>query len=496
MPMIAHLPPIKAIFAAAKNHINMDMNTTTPKTVRIAGAQGFYGDSPMGAMAIAAERGADYLVHDALAELTLSILQKDRLADPTMGYARDIEVLAKFLIPMAYTNGIRLVTNSGGLNPHSAAQKVAAILARQGIKGFKIAVITGDDLLPRLTDLQEQEGLLLENLDSGLPFATNKNPATHANVYTGAQAVKDALEQGAHLILAGRVADPCLSLGILAHEFGWKISGDDLSPADLDRLAAGITVGHLLECGGQVSGGNSYAEWPMDYPIANLGYPIAEVQADGSAIITKLDSQGGKVSRNTVREQLVYEIHDPANYITPDVVVDLTAVQLTEVAPNRVHISGVKGKPRPEKLKLAIGLQEGFITEQMFFFSYPYAYQKAVKFIAAVKEIWERLPINIERQQLSIIGIDGIHPNTAPTPPAELLDQLNEVGVRLAIKHSDPLTGKMAMSGITCLGLNGPPGVIAMPIWGKINRVQLGLWPTLVPRHLVPQEVSILKVGE
>ncbi|HNI44668.1 MAG TPA: DUF1446 domain-containing protein [Chitinophagales bacterium] len=461
------------------------------RTIRIAGAQGFYGDSPMGAIAIAAERGADYLVHDALAELTLSILQKDKLTDPTLGYARDIEVLAKFLIPMAHANGIKIVTNSGGLNPHSAAEKVRHILQKQGIKNFKIAVITGDDLLAQLTDLQAQ-GQRLENLDDQRPFAANTYPPTHANVYIGAKSVVEALQQGANLILAGRVADPCLTLGILAHEFGWSL--DDDSPANLDCLAAGITVGHLLECGGQVSGGNSYAEWPMDYPISNLGYPIAEVSPDGSAVLTKLDSQGGKVSRNTVREQLVYEIHDPANYITPDVTVDLSAVSLTEIAPNRVAITGVKGKPRPEKLKLAIGLQEGFITEQMFFFSYPYPYTKATKFIEAVKEIWSRLPVNIERQEISIIGVNGIHGAAAPMPDTALLDQLNEVGVRLAIKHTDPITGKMAMSSITCLGLNGPPGIVAMPIWGKINRIQLGLWPTLVPRECIDEKVTIYEL--
>ena len=192
------------------------------KTIRIAGAQGFYGDSPLGAMAIAMQGAADYLMHDALAELTLSILQKDKIKDPTMGYARDIEVHARTLYPMAFAKGIKIVTNSGGLNPESAAEKVKAILEKQGIKGVKIATITGDDVLARLPEFKENN-VELNNLDDNTSYYDSKFPPTHANVYIGAQKVKEALDNGANLILAGRVADPCLALGILAHEYNWKI---------------------------------------------------------------------------------------------------------------------------------------------------------------------------------------------------------------------------------------------------------------------------------
>ena len=447
------------------------------KIVRIAGGQGFYGDSPMASMAIVMEQAVDYIVNDALAELTLSILQKDKLRDPEMGYARDIEFMAKILYPAAFASGIKVVSNSGGLNPESAAKKVKAILEKQGITGVKIATITGDDFLPRLETLQT-EGEELRHLDTDQPYAEGGKMATHANVYIGAQKVKEALDEGANLILAGRVADPCLTLGVLAHEFGWDIYKEDMSEADWNKLASGIAVGHLLECGGQASGGNSYAEWPMDYPTHNLGYPIAHVRDDGSATFTKLESQGGKMSRNTIREQLIYEIHDPANYITPDVVVDLTEVKIEDIAPNQVSFSGVKGKPRPEKLKLAIGQKEGFITEQFFYFSWPYAYQKAIKFKEAAEKIWSGLPIQLDRYRVDILGVNGIHGEAAPALPDEVLEQLNEVGIRIALQHQDERSGKMALGGITCLGLNGPPGVNSMPSWGKINRVQLSLWPT------------------
>jgi hypothetical protein len=462
------------------------------KTVRIAGVQGFYGDSPMGAINIVMEKAADYLVHDALAELTLSILQKDKLQDPNSGYAKDIEILSKILYPAAFMNGIKIVTNSGGLNPEAAAARVAGILKKNGITGIKIATITGDNLFDKIQQMLDA-GLQLENMDTGLPYATSKYQATHANVYIGAKSIKEALEKGAHLILAGRVADPCLTLGILAYEFGWEIENPK-NQDDLDKLASGIAIGHLLECGGQASGGNSYAEWPMDYEIWNLGYPIAHVKSDGSAIFTKTDNSGGKINRNTLREQLVYEIHDPANYITPDVTADLTSVILEDIGENKVLFKGAKGKQRPEKLKLTIGQMEGYITEQFFFFSYPFAYEKAKKFIDAVNKIWDNLPVQIARREFNFIGINGIHGDAAPMPSKEWIEQMNEIGVRAVIKHDDEHTGKMAMAAITCLGLNGPPGINSMPGWGKINRMQLSLWPTLIPREWVKEEVQLIEI--
>lgn len=462
------------------------------KTIRIAGAQGFYGDSPMAAIQIAMQGAADYLMHDALAELTLSILQKDKLRDPSLGYARDIEVHARTLYPIAFSKGIKIVTNSGGLNPESAAQKVKAILEKQGIKGVKIATITGDDILDRLPEFREN-GVELNNLDDNSSYYDSKYSPTHANVYIGAQKVKEALDNGANLILAGRVADPCLALGILAHEFNWKID-ESTTQEDWDRMAFAITIGHILECGGQASGGNAYSEWPMNYSVSDLGYPIAHVKDDCTAVLTKAENTGGKVSRNTIREQLVYEIHDPTNYITPDVVVDLSNVKLEDIAKNQVSLSGIKGKPRPEKLKLSIGQMEGYVTEQFFFFSYPYTYDKVEMFIKAVKEIWQKLPVQIIESRFNIIGVNGLHEGAVTIPEREELNQRSELGVRVALKHKDDRTGKMAIAGITCLGLNGPPGVISVPGWGNMNRAMLSLFPCLIPRELIEPIVNYTEI--
>ncbi len=466
---------------------------STKKIVRIAGTQGFYGDSPMGAMAVVMQKGADYLMHDSLAELTLSILQKDKMRDPSLGYPRDIELHAKILYPLAFKNGIKVVTDSGGLNPINAAKKVGAIMKSQGVSGCKIAIITGDNVIDRLEELQSI-GQSLEHMDTKEAFDPQGKMVTHANVYIGAQSVKDALDQGADIILGGRVADPCLALGILAHEFGWRIEGDNLSQEELNKLAAGITVGHVIECGGQSSGGNSYAEWPMDYKVSNLGYPIAHVSEDGSAIFTKLENQGGKMSRKTVREQLVYEIHDPSNYLTPDVTVDLTQIELVELEPNKVRLSNVLGKPKPEKLKLTMGQMEGYLSEQFFFFTWPYAWDKIKKFEEAVKEIWAKLPIKITDYEFQYIGVNAIHGSAAPLPSNDELNQRNELGLRIIVRHQDKRAAKMVFAAIISLGLNGPPGANAMPGWGKQNKAMLGLWPTLIDRSVITPQVEIFEI--
>jgi len=462
---------------------------TKNKKIRIAGVQGFYGDSPMGAIHVAMQGAADYLMHDALAELTLSILQKDKMRDASLGYARDIELHAAKLYPIALAKGMKVVSDAGGLNPHSAAKKVKGILAKQGITDVKVAAIDGDDMLQRLDELQAAGEQLL-NMDSGKPYADSPYQPTHANVYIGAQCIKDALTQGADIILAGRVADPCLALGILAFEYDW-----DLEPSTqegLDQLANGIMVGHILECGGQASGGNAYSEWAnRDYSFSNLGYPIAHVAEDGSAVITKVAQSGGKVSRNTIREQLVYEIHNPKAYITPDVIVDFSEIKVEQIGDNEVSVGGAKGQARPEMLKLCIGQQEGYLTEQLFYFSWPYAYDKAKAFVEAAKEIWAGLPFEYQELRINYLGINGIHEGAAPTLPQTVIDNMNEVGVRLAIQHQDRRVGKRMIQAIICLGLNGPPGIAASMNWGKAGSLRLGLFPTLIPRKFVEPKITL-----
>lgn len=464
------------------------------KTVRIAGTQGFYGDSPMGALMVAHQHAADYLMHDALAELTLSILQKDKLRDPNLGYARDIELHAARLYPVALSKGMKIVTNSGGLNPESAVKTVATILKKKGISNVKIASISGDNFLEELDTLQDN-GIELIHIETGENYNSQTAKVTHANAYIGAWAIKEALKQGADIILAGRVADPCLALGILAYEFDWEINSDYLNYEMLDRMANAIMIGHIIECGGQASGGNSYAEWQgRDYTFGNLGYPIAHVKEDGSAIITKAPNTGGKVSRNTVREQLVYEIHDPSNYITPDVIVDLSNIKVEDLGDNKVAVSGAQGRTRPRKLKLCIGQMEGYLTEHLFYFSWPYAYDKAQAFVKAAHEIWAMLPIEYQEVRINYLGINGVHEDAAPKLDPKVIEDMNEVGIRIAIQHQDKKVGKMMIQSIICLALNGPPGITASINWGKMASVRLGLFPCLIPRGYVQEKIEITSI--
>ena len=346
--------------------------------------------------------------------------------------------------------------------------------------------------MDQLEELKSSD-LPLLNLDNQSPYKNSEFEATHANVYIGAKSIKEALDQGAQIILAGRVADPCLVLGILAHEYNWNLEGD-LSQEELNCLANGIMVGHIIECGGQASGGNAYSEWlGRDYSFGTLGYPIAHVYEDGSAIITKVEGSGGKVSRNTIREQLVYEIHNPQAYITPDVIVDFTKISVVEIEKDKVKVSGAIGFKRPDQLKLCIGQMEGYITEQLFYFSYPYAYDKAKAFVEAAKEIWSMLPFKYDELRVNYMGINGIHDAAAPMPSKEYIDEMNEVGVRIAIRHKKAETGKMMIQSIVSLGLNGPPGIAASMNWGKSGSIRLGLFPTLIPRDLVIEKISIIE---
>ncbi len=459
-------------------------------SIRLAGVQGFYGDNPTAAIYMAAQALCDFMIYDALAELTLSILRKDMDKDPNTGFAKDILFHAKRVYPLALANSIKIVTNGGGLAPKNAAEAVKEILDKEYGKTVKIAYITGDDVVSDLEEWQAQ-GIVFKHMETESEFDLSKNRVSHANVYIGAKLIKEALDAGADIVIAGRVADPCLALGVLAHVFGWDL--DSTSPEDLDKMAAGILIGHLLECGGQVAGGNAYSEWKKrDYTFTQFAYPIATVNESGAAIFSIPSGVGGKISKNTVREQLVYEIHDPSRYISPDVTVDLTSVTLEEIGDNQVRVDGAKGFQKPDALKLCIGIDEGYMTDQIFFFSWPYAMEKAQSFIEAAKAIWQTLPISYERFDIQYIGLDGIHPGVAPSLDSKKLEALNEIGIRIAIHHKERSVGKMMLQSIVCLGLNGPPGIVATMQWGKVASKVYGLFPALIDRSLVQPKMAFV----
>lgn len=452
-------------------------------TFRVGSAEGFYGDNVLSALPMIQGGHVDVVCFEALAELTLSILQKDRMRDPSRGFTFDIEIIASKILPEAYSRKIPLITNGGGLNPQGAGQRVKAIAEQLGLSGLKIAVVTGDDLLSRLDELQAQ-GEKLTNIDTGTSLADEANQSwATANVYLGAQPIVEALKQGADIVITGRVADPCIYLAPMIAHYGWAWD-------DWDILASGIVAGHLLECTGQVVGGNSLAliDELDGHQLHNLGYPIAQVEADGSFILTKTPDTNGKVTLNTVKEQLLYEVHDPANYITPDVIADFTKLALEDLGDNQVKVTGVTGKPRPEKLKLNLNRLEGYSRELIYTIGWPQAWRKFEQLKAMTEATWGGLPI--ERVSYHFLGHNSLYQSVS-----ELPDDPMELIVRVVFTAQDASILKTAVRKLMNNGLSGPAGMaISGTTIGQNPRPIVGLFPTLVSRELIHPQIEYMEV--
>ncbi len=450
------------------------------KSVRVGAGLGFYGDSWRPVRA-SIERGAvKYIASDHLSELTLAILQKDRQKDPSAGYARDGVPMLAELWPLAAKHGVKFVLNAGGLNPQGAREAIARAFHGRGWKA-KIATVSGDSVAERIDELRAA-GERLAHMDSGADIATVRQRLLFASAYLGAQPIAEALARGADIVLTGRVADAALSLGPIMHELGWNWD-------DWNRLAAGLTVGHLLECSGQGSGGNfgSAGEWAKVPDYAHLGYPIAEVYQDGSALLTKAPGTGGRVSFDTLRQQLLYEVHDPHAYFSPDVVLDMGTLCFDDQGGDRVRVSGASGAARPEKLKIVAGYHDGWMGQGVIGFAWPEAYAKCEKAAEIIGALVREKDWAVEDTQVEYIGYNsllGAHAD--PT----YRDQLNECFLRMTIRTQDKRVADAYGRLFPWLGLSGPPYV------GSMKGVQpakelLGIWPTLVQRELVERNVKV-----
>jgi hypothetical protein len=454
------------------------------KTVRVGAGLGFYGDSWQPVRASIERGGVQYVASDHLSELTLAILQKDRQKDASAGYARDGVPMLVDLWPLAAKRGVKFVLNAGGLNPHGARDAIAKAFKAKGWKA-KIATVTGDSVLERIDELRGA-GEKLSHMDTGADIAGVRDRLLFASAYLGAQPIAEALARGADIVLTGRVADAALTLGPLVHEFGWRWD-------DWDRMAAGLTLGHLLECSGQGSGGNfgSAGEWAKVPDYAHLGYPIAEVAADGTALFTKPPGTGGRVSFDTIRQQLLYEVHNPHAYYSPDVVLDMGTLKFDDEGSDRVRISGASGAPRPKTLKVVAGYQDGWMGTGMIGFAWPEAYAKCAKAAETIQTLVQERGWAIEDSNVEYIGYDSLlGSNADPT----YREHLNECFLRMTIRTQDRKVADAFGRLFPWLGLSGPPFV------GSMKGVQpakelLGIWPTLVSRELVEEKVSI-EVGE
>ena len=456
-----------------------------PSTVRLASGLGFYGDA-WEPIKHAIERGdVQYVCSDHLAELTLAILRKDQARDASAGYTRDLVPMLSALWPAASVRGVKFVLNAGGLNPEGARD---ALLAAFKAKGFaaKIAVVTGDALMQRLDELQAA-GETLAHMDSGADIAQVRERLVFANAYLGAEPIARALGLGADIVITGRVADAALFLGPLVHAFGWPLQPADA--AGWHRLAQGLAVGHLMECSGQGAGGNFGAKgaWQRVPDLTHIGYPIAEVGADGSAIITKAPGTGGRINFHTLRQQLLYEVHNPHRYFSPDVVLDMGELRLEEVGADRVRLSGARGLPRPATLKVVAGYEDGWMGQAVIGFCWPDALAKAQAVVASVKTQLEEKRMAYSELCVEFLGHDTFLGPHADTRHSE---ELNEVWLRMALRTGDRRVADAFPRLFPWMALSGPPFMGGFH--GRNSASQLlGLWPTLVRRERVESAVRV-----
>ena len=448
------------------------------KSLRIAAGLGFYGDSWQPIKASIERGNVQYICSDHLAELTLAILQKNRQRDPTLGYTQDLVPMLSDLLPLAIRHGARFVLNAGGLNPLAAREALLAVLRKLGLK-LKVGVVLGDAVIERLDDLQAA-GALLAHMDTGVDIATVRERLLFANAYLGARPLVEALDAGADIVLTGRVADAALFLAPLVYELGWRWD-------DWDRLAQGIVVGHLLECSAQASGGNFGGDWRSIPDLAHVGYPIAEVWENGDAVISKAPGTGGRVSFDTLREQLLYEVHDPAHYLTPDVDADMTTLHMEEIGPDQVRVTGASGHPAPATLKIVAGYEDGFMGQAVIGYAWPDALAKAQLAAQIITQQMAERGLKAEETVIEYQGYNSIHgPLADPTHAADL----NEVYLRIAVRCSDRKEAAKLGRLVPPLGLSGPPFIGGL---GGMTepRGLLGIWPTLAPRTMIEESIRV-----
>ncbi|QHW29845.1 DUF1446 domain-containing protein [Paenibacillus rhizovicinus] len=448
------------------------------KTIRIGAGQGFYGDSIMPAVETAKRGNVQYLCFDSLAELTLAILQKDRRRDPAKGYASDIARQMKELLPIAHANGIRIITNAGGMNPAGALREVKRVAQELGLRGLKLAVVTGDDVKSELDAFRDQ-GAALAHLEDGSDIASIRERIVFANAYLGSKPLVEALRLGADVVITGRVTDSALFLAPYIYEF-------DIGPKDWHRLAQGVLMGHLLECSGQAAGGNFSGDWQSVAELENIGFPIAEIQEDGAFTLTKTEETGGLVSVDTVREQLLYEIHDPFAYVTPDVVLNVTEVQLEELGTNRVRVTGARGTKRPDTFKIVMGYSDGWLGQAIWGYSWPDALAKARTADRIIRKQIEQAGLQFDEIRTDFIGYNSLHGALAAQPTEEP----NEIYVRLAARTNSREDAAKLGRLVPPLMLSGPPAMGAFLGMMK-PRELLGMWSCLVPRELVERGVQV-----
>lgn len=451
------------------------------KIVRIANAGGYWGDDPYALRRqVEGPLQLDYITIDFLAEITMSILQKQKQKDPRAGYALDFVNQLNPLLKACKEKGIKIITNAGGVNPEACAQALFELGKKVGVS-LRVAVVAGDDIAAGLKELVNQPGCSMKNMETGEAFDGVLQKVLSANVYFGALPVMEALKSDPDIIICGRVTDTGITLAAMAHEFGWAAD-------DYDKLAHGIVAGHIIECGAQATGGN-FTDWKKVKSFVEVGFPILECSSDGSFVVTKHPGTGGLVSVQTVREQLLYEMGHPQSYITPDVIADFTTIELQQVADDRVRVFGVRGRAPTDFLKVSVAYADGFKASGTLIISGPDARAKADIFSDI---LWTKLDAELKRAGLppvrksmtEYIGDDSTHRNLSPKTFAK------EVLVRFGALADDKATLQVFRKILPSLILSGPSGVAVTGGAPAISEV-VSYWPALIPQAVALPSVWV-----
>jgi hypothetical protein len=449
------------------------------RAIRIGNGQGFWGDNVDAPVELLRGGPIDYIGMDYLAEVTLSIMMRQKLKNPKLGYATDFIGFIRRVLPEIKERNVRVITNAGGLNPRACRNRIFELARELGVTGLRIGVVEGDDLLPRLQDLIAA-GHPLKNMDSGEPLAPVVDKVMSANAYLGAEPIVRALAQGAQIVLCGRITDTALALAPMIHEFGW--GGEDW-----DRLAAGTIAGHIIECGAQCTGGN-FSRWWEVPDLWNVGYPLVEAREDGTFVVTKHEGTGGMVTVDTVAEQLVYEMSDPSGYITPDVTADFTSIRLRQDGKDRVEVSGIQGGPKTPFLKISGSYLAGYKASGQITISGPRAVEKAR---LAADIVWKRLEragvtFAPDEREEELLGTGACLPGVFAVP-----EELPEVVLRLGVRHADSAKVERFGKEIAPLVTAGPPGVTGFAGGRPKPQEIVAYWPALLAREEVENRIEV-----
>ena len=451
------------------------------RKIRIANGQGFWGDSVDAPVRLIEEGPLDFLTLDYLAEVTMSILQKQKLRDPARGYAADFVQLIDRVLPSLLAKGVKVIANAGGVNPVACRKALFEVARRHDAHGLKIGTVTGDDILDRLDGLIAS-GVQLTNMDDGRSIDTIRDQIVSANVYIDSFGIADALKQGADIVISGRTTDPGLVLSPLIAEYGW-------GREEWSLLAAGTVGGHIIECGAQCTGGNFSRWWEVE-GWDRLGYPVLEFSSDGTFTVTKHDGTGGMVTVDTVSEQLLYEMGNPRAYLTPDCVVDFTSIQVAQEGQDRVRVSGIEGAPATDTFKVSIAYLEGYKAMGQLTVSGPDAVAKAR---VCADALWGRLAragYSYEKTITELVGLDSCH-GAIPAPRNDIAEVVLRVGVKDVDREKVDRFGKELAPLVT----SGPPGITGFAGGRPKATEVLGYWPALIPKNHVSTSVEVEEVS-